>query len=199
VGGVVVKVGGSLFDLPDLGVRLAAWLETLGERRVVLVPGGGPTTDVIRGLDRVHGLGEGRSHWLALRALTLNAHFLAGLLAGACVVGGVEEAASAWDAGRLPVLDAFAFCREDERRQPAACLPCCWDAGSDAVAARFAVVSGARRLVLLKSADVPAGLDWTEAGRCGLVDLLFASIVEDVPGLAVEAVNLRTWPRRASP
>ena len=73
---VVVKVGGSLYDLPDLGSRLRAWLtEQCAGDDVVLVPGGGGTADVIRHFDRVHGLGEETSHWLALRALTLNAQF----------------------------------------------------------------------------------------------------------------------------
>jgi aspartokinase-like uncharacterized kinase len=67
-GPVVVKVGGSLFDLPDLGPRLEVWL---GARRsVVLVPGGGPTTDVVRALDRTHRLGEEAAHWLALRSIS---------------------------------------------------------------------------------------------------------------------------------
>lgn len=52
---VVVKVGGSLFDLPDLGPRLRAWLKTLRTADVLLVPGGGPTADVVRSLDRAHG------------------------------------------------------------------------------------------------------------------------------------------------
>ncbi len=50
---------------------------------------------------------------------------------------------------------------------------------------------GAGRLVLLKSADVPAGLDWQEAGRRGLVDAAFAAAVRGAPGLTVQAVNLR--------
>src|SRR5262245_62169186 len=76
----VVKVGGSLYDLPDLGRRLAAWLETLTASRILLVPGGGATADVVREFDRCHGLGETTGHELALRSLTLNAWFLAVLL-----------------------------------------------------------------------------------------------------------------------
>src|ERR1700737_80612 len=77
---VVVKVGGSLFDLPDLGPRLKSWLDELASFAVVLVPGGGPTANVVRELDRHHGLGEETAHWLALQALTFNAAFLAALL-----------------------------------------------------------------------------------------------------------------------
>src|SRR5579862_134578 len=81
----VVKIGGSLYDLPDLRSRLQRWLDRL-PGRILLVPGGGRTTDVIRDFDAVHSLGEERSHWLALRALALNAVCLADLLPDAKVI-----------------------------------------------------------------------------------------------------------------
>ena len=76
----VVKVGGSLYDLPDLGPRLQRWLNHVPANDVLIVPGGGPAADVIRDLDRIHHLGEENAHWLALEALRLNAHFIARLL-----------------------------------------------------------------------------------------------------------------------
>jgi hypothetical protein len=63
---------------------------------------------------------------------------------------------------------------------------------SDSVAARAAVVARARRLVLLKSVTVPAGISWDEAGRCDLVDGWFARVLAQAPEpLAVCAVNMR--------
>ena len=41
---IVVKVGGSLFDLPDLGPRLRAFLASLADEDRLLVPGGGSLT-----------------------------------------------------------------------------------------------------------------------------------------------------------
>jgi aspartokinase-like uncharacterized kinase len=192
---IVVKVGGSLFDLPGLGPRLAAWLAALDDRAALLVPGGGPTADVIRRLDATHRLGEERSHWLALRAMTLNAHALAGLLPAARVVADLDEAAAAWRAGAVAVLDAHAFLLADEGRPGA--LPHSWDVTSDAVAARVAVVAGAARLALLKSTDVPEGIGWEEAARLGLVDRMVADVLRQAPGMSVWAVNFRasvcTW------
>jgi aspartokinase-like uncharacterized kinase len=174
---VVVKVGGSLFDLPDLGPRLCAWLTALGAADVLLVPGGGPTADVVRALDRGHGLGEETSHWLALRALTLNAYFLQALFPGAAVVGQPHERPipSAVPA----ILDAFRFAQADEGRPGQ--LPHCWAVTSDAVAARVAVTAGARQLVLLKSVTIPEGLTWAEAGQRGFVDEWFARVLEQAP------------------
>jgi aspartokinase-like uncharacterized kinase len=189
----VVKVGGSLYDLPDLGARLRRWLdEHLARCRVVLVPGGGPVVEVIRRLDRIHGLGEEASHWLALRALTVNAHFLASLLPQSCVCGDLSELGRIWDKRNLSILDVHEFARGDEERPGP--LPHSWTVTSDALAARVAVVLQARHLVLLKSTTIPQGVDWTEAAHRGWVDAMFATLLQDAPAnLCVNAVNLRTW------
>lgn len=189
----VVKVGGSLYDLPDLGSRLRRWLaEECRDMHVVLIPGGGLLADAIRHFDQCHELGEETSHWLALRALAVNAHFLAALLSPSCVLGDIAELPRAWEMGRLPILDIYNFARGDEGR--IGCLPHCWAVTSDTLAARVAVVTQARRLVLLKSTSIPFGMDWTEAGRLGLVDPCFAEVLRTAPAdLQVGAVNLRRW------
>jgi aspartokinase-like uncharacterized kinase len=190
---VVVKVGGSLYDLPDLRQRLGQWLETDGRVRppvsVVVIPGGGALVDAIRDLDRRHTLGQERSHWLALRALGVNARFLAHLVDAALV----DEPRVV--GARVRVLDPFAFLRADERRHGMATLPHSWDATADSVAARVAVATQAQRLILLKSVTMPLG-DVTsgDAAQRGLVDPVFASILRTGPGhLEVSTVNLREW------
>jgi aspartokinase-like uncharacterized kinase len=189
---VVVKVGGSLFHLPDLGARLTRWLDELAVRDVVLIPGGGATADVIRELDRRHALGQEKSHWLALRALTLNAHFLAELLPCGTVIGDLDEAAARWQLRRLPVLDGHRFACADESR--AGCLPHSWEVTSDSLAVRVAHVMRGRELILLKSIDIPPGVDWHEAGRHGWVDRFFADVVQREPGLPIRTINFRAWP-----
>jgi aspartokinase-like uncharacterized kinase len=186
----IVKVGGSLYDLPDLGPRLDRWLGEQAGERIILIPGGGDTADVVRGFHRTHGVDEERCHWLALRALSLNARFLEGLLAGGAVVEDLEECPVAWEAGRTPVLDLFPFALADEGRP--GCLPHSWTVTSDALAARAAVVAGARRLVLLKSVAIPAEMNWAEAARLGHVDEAFPGMVQEATGLEVQAVFFRS-------
>jgi 5-(aminomethyl)-3-furanmethanol phosphate kinase len=183
----VVKVGGSLYDLADLGPRLRCWLDALDTGRIVLVPGGGASADVVRAWDRAQGLGEERAHWLALQALTLNAHFLAGLLATRVIegLGDVDGPA------RLIVLDPGAFARADEGRLGA--LPHTWDVTSDSIAARVALVFGAARLCLLKSVSLPPDISWAEAARRGLVDKHFPNVL-GAAALDVNFVNLRDLP-----
>ena len=104
---VVLKVGGSLFDWPELrrpwppysmteGPRASTWLcwpEVAGRR----------TSSVM--LDRTFTLGEVRAHHLALRSLDLTAHVLAALVAGLVVV---EELATL-----KPVRLLLPWCRRD--------------------------------------------------------------------------------------
>jgi 5-(aminomethyl)-3-furanmethanol phosphate kinase len=192
----IVKVGGSLYDIPDLGPRLDRWLLEQAGERIILIPGGGYTADVVRGFHRTHGVGEERCHWLALRALSLNAHFLEGLLAQASggrqaaeVVEDPGECPAAWQVGRTPVLDLFTFALADEVRP--GCLPHSWTVTSDALAARAAAVAGAGRLVLLKSVTIPADMGWAEAARLGYVDEAFPGVVQGAAALEVRAVNFR--------
>jgi aspartokinase-like uncharacterized kinase len=188
---LVVKVGGSLYDMPDLATRLRRWLELCGGPDVVLIPGGGATVDVIRAWDDGHSLGEEKAHWLALRVLTLNAYFLADLLPGARVVQSLAECSTLSEG--LAVLDPFAFARWDEETHPNSCLPHCWDATSDSLAGRVAVVLEASRLCLLKSVAIPDGIDFTEP-KLGYVDPLFRSVIcNSHHPMRVEAVNLRNW------
>jgi aspartokinase-like uncharacterized kinase len=185
----VVKVGGSLYDLPDFGPRLVRWLGQKTGERLLLIPGGGETADVVRGFHRTHGVSEERCHWLALRALSLNAHFLEGLLPRGVVVEDLGGCPATWNSGQTPVLDLYPFALADEGRP--GCLPHSWTVTSDALAARVAAVAGARTLVLLKSITIPKGMDWDEAGRQGHVDLAFAGAVRMTSALEVRAINFR--------
>lgn len=178
----VVKVGGSLYDLPDLGPRLRAWLRQFATEKILIVPGGGRTADVVRDLDRIHLLGDERAHWLALHALRLNADFLKALLPSVSVVDAPCEASGTC------ILDALAFLRRD------GALPHCWSATSDSIAAHAAVVFGAHRLILLKSITIPERVDWETAAERGFVDAWFARTIKPaLPRLQVRAVNFRDW------
>lgn len=187
---VIIKVGGSLFDLPDLGPRLGAWLDKLKLPCVLLVPGGGATADVIRALDREHGLGEEAAHWLACRALSLNGAFLQALLAKSEVIEDWREAQAICQRGRLPILDAFRFAQSDEG-QPGH-LPHSWDATSDSLAARVAVVSQARELILLKSVAIREDMAWAEAAQGGYLDRYFVDVCAQAgQRLIVKFLNFR--------
>ncbi|HEV3204123.1 MAG TPA: hypothetical protein VGY77_07065 [Gemmataceae bacterium] len=187
---VVVKVGGSLYDLAYLGPRLNSWLEENAAGPVILVPGGGPTAKVVREWDRMHSLGEETAHWLALQALTFNGQWLAHLLK--VKIPALTSDLDGFRQKKFAILDAHGFALADEKRSGH--LPHCWEATSDSLAARVAIVWGARRLILLKSVAIPPKMDWEEAGRQGFVDPLFARTVnKGVKSIVVQAINFREW------
>jgi aspartokinase-like uncharacterized kinase len=192
---IVIKVGGSLFDMPDLRSRLIQFLRGLNCPEVALVPGGGQVVDAIRHLDRSHRLGEEASHWLALRALSLNAHLLANLLQGqsVSVSASFEGWPELWQRGRIPILDTYPFALADEASSDH--LPHSWDVTSDSIAARVARVVDARRLVLLKSVAAPDA-SCADLVCQGVVDRFFTQASGQ--GLStskcdVEVVNFREW------
>lgn len=178
---IVVKVGGSLYDLPDLANRLRNILASLEEDNLLLVPGGGEPANAVRAFDRLHGLGPGPSHWLALRACSLNGHFLRELLPEFAMVADPRNHQG------TGILDPFAFVKDDEGRP--GCLPHLWDATSDSVAARVAIVCGAR-LILLKSVSWPASDDWNGAARAGVVDPMLPGLIRN-GSLRAEVINAR--------
>jgi aspartokinase-like uncharacterized kinase len=179
---IVIKVGGSLFDLPDLAARLRSELGRLPAPRLVLFPGGGASADVVRDLDRVHDLGEERSHWLALRALTMNALFLQALLPDFGIAAWPNITARA-------IVDPYDFAAADEKNPEH--LPHTWEVTSDSLAARAAQVLGARELLLLKSVSLADGMSWPAAAQAGIVDEYFSKAMQRVPGLSARVVNLR--------
>src|SRR5262249_9387681 len=156
--GTVIKVGGSLYDLPDLGVRLSNWLDTLDSKKVILIPGGGQIVDAVRHLDRLHQLGEERAHSLAIQALSLSAHCLAAIVPRGVVCPDLEQCSVRWREGSIPILDVHRFVVEDE--QSCGALPHSWSTTSDSLAARVARVAGLKRLILLKSVTIPRELSW---------------------------------------
>ena len=185
---LVVKVGGSLYDLPDLTMRIRAWLERQHWTRVLIVPGGGPFAEVVRHLDWTHGLGEEVSHWLAIEAMSLAGQFLCRLLPEAIVLARVPGEPD----GCGPfILDSLPFFREDEE-QPGH-YPHRWDVTSDSLAVRVAVKASAAEFVLLKSVSWRSE-DWATASREGVVDSYFATAMLAASGLRAQVVNLRRWP-----
>jgi aspartokinase-like uncharacterized kinase len=190
-GVVVIKVGGSLLDWPDFSGRLRAYLDDLRNERILLVIGGGGAAEFVRQLDSLHGIGENRSHELALRALDLTAHVVATLVPGLDVVERLDALAGVWIRGRTPVLAPRSFLENDDRvsHDP---LPANWETTTDSIAARAASVLEASELRLLKSVGLNGSSSRLDAAAAGLVDSQFP--LASAPIARVTFVNLRSNP-----
>ncbi len=184
---VVVKVGGSLLDWPELPARLQGFLENHRDDRVVLVVGGGRFADTLRDLDKTHGLGEEYSHLLALRILDVTARLLEALIPGTKATGRTSDLEPIWATRHIPILAPRRFLESDDGSTNP--LPHNWSTTTDSIAARLARWLGARQLVLLKSAEIPSGLTLGQAAETGLVDPEFPTAAGEIP--VVTIANLR--------
>ncbi len=199
-GRTVVKVGGSLLNFTDLRPRLCKWLERLDAKTILLVPGGGEAAELIRRMDRLHGLGDElgdklgneQAHWLAVRAMSLNAHLLAALLGDllpdAILVDALPPPLVETEEGRgrVFVLDVLPLLLADERRPEH--LPHTWSVTADSIAARIAQLAGADRLILLKACGIPTGATLEELAAAGIVDEWFPRLAGSLS--VVRVVNL---------
>jgi 5-(aminomethyl)-3-furanmethanol phosphate kinase len=128
---LVVKVGGGLLrdeGLDGLGQACADVVALASERRVLVVPGGGPFADAVRAIDAELGLSDAVAHRLALHAMDQLGVLLAALLPG----------------GEISVLEvAQAFAGSPD-------IPESWAVTSDSLAVFAAAAIGAEEAVLLK-------------------------------------------------
>lgn len=196
----VVKVGGSLLDESPLSELLHAWLALQPNAQNVLLAGGGTLVDAVRRLDRVHALGEERSHWLAVQAMSVTAALVADLLPSAVLVERFDTLVELLTNDkpapecRVLVFDCWQFMRQVEPSVPRPRLPANWQATSDSIAARLAIAieqsgQSVSELVLLKSTLPPRGASLSEAAAAEVVDPCFADLAAGLP--SVRLVNLR--------
>lgn len=186
----VVKLGGSLMDLPDLPARFARYRAMWGDGPMLLVVGGGCSADVVRELDRLHQLGDHDGHWLAVRAMQFNAHCMARVLAGCAMASLPGDCPAIWQCGKVAVIDPLAWLDQEKRLGVA--LPQRWAFTSDSIAAHLAWRLGAAGLTLLKSTLPDTPCDAATAARLGVVDAHFPLIRPHLK--EVELVNLRADP-----
>jgi probable H4MPT-linked C1 transfer pathway protein len=159
----VVKLGGGMLAFPEhFDGALAAINGAARERRLLVVPGGGPFADAVRGVDSRLGLSDEAAHWMAVLAMDQYAHLIASRLTGGVLVTTPREIATAIGAstgGHIPVLAPYRWLRDADP------LPHSWEVTGDSIAAWVAGRTGARRLVLIKPAGASGG---------GLVDEYFS-------------------------
>jgi probable H4MPT-linked C1 transfer pathway protein len=166
----VIKIGGGVLAQADCLDRVLSIVASAArDRRLLLVPGGGPFADAVRSVDRRIRLSDDAAHWMAVLAMDQYAHLLAERLACSALVTNVREAKRALDAGRVPVLAPSRWLQEADP------LPHSWEVTSDSIAAWVAGAVGARQLVLVKpsgavgaglidsyfSRTLPGGVGWT--------------------------------------
>lgn len=190
----VVKVGGSLLDLPGLEVRLQSWLDGQPAAHHVLVVGGGKLVDTVRRWNTQFPLDEETAHWICVDLMSVNSRLLQSRMPGLSLTDDVLMLKSRLEISGATFFDASSWLREYEPHLPGQTLPASWGVTSDTITGRLAVGLQASELVLLKSRlpDGNTGLSIPELVATGMVDSAFGAFVEELP--KVRVVNMRVNP-----
>lgn len=143
----VVKLGGSFWDSP----RLPLWLAGLARHAVVLVPGGGPFADAVRQAQARWEFDDRLAHALAIRAMSQYGRMLQGLCPSLAMASDTRGLRACQRRGQAVIWlpDADQLVRE--------AIPASWSVSSDSLAAWLAERLPALQLLLVKSAEPPAG------------------------------------------
>lgn len=163
----IIKLGGSLFDMPDLKSRLLRFLGEQAFARPVIIPGGGRFANEVRRVDELLDLGDDLAHELGVQTLSLTARLVAGLSPRLQLATSPDQLSSIWEADLLPVLDVAELTLQQSP------LPASWDVTSDSIAAWVCSLREESQLVLVKSVPLIGSLSLSEAAKLGLVDAYF--------------------------
>lgn len=190
----VVKVGGSLFDLPDLGQRLRQWLAVQQPAHNVLIAGGGPLVEQIRAWHAEEPIEDAAAHWMCVDLLTVTAHMLHAwmpeipLVEDDCLLCQRVGEPGATIFGPAPWM------RHSEPGLPGTWLPSNWETTSDSIAGRLAAALLADEFVLMKSA-LPrrkTSRELSALAAVGYIDSVLAQMAPELP--RTRLVNLRALP-----
>lgn len=193
---VLIKVGGSLLSLSDLAERLRRLFDATKASTVLIVPGGGEVTDVVRNWDQLHSLATEASHQLAIDSLGLTARLLASVLPEATLTDANLLAAlpTSSRSRHVAILDVPSIlARSDCQESPADCqespeLPSGWHVTSDSISAWIAIHWQVDELVLAKSTHAPDVI-WTDSAHSERdeadrsVDSAFGKFLPSLPPL----------------
>lgn len=183
----IIKVGGSLFTMPELKNRLTDWARSVAVDRCVdvWIAGGGNFVEEVRNWQALHGLDEVTAHRISIRLLSQTAEIFQSmfldwpLLADAQLLRSVDPIATP-----NVVID----CRQWALNNPA--LKPSWGTTSDSISLQLATGIKASHLFLLKSSSPRSG-QIVDAIEDGLIDPNFAVFCGEKPQLKVSITNLR--------
>jgi 5-(aminomethyl)-3-furanmethanol phosphate kinase len=190
----VVKVGGSLLDLPDLPERLRTWLHAQSPAHNVLVAGGGPLVEQVRTWHAESAIDETAAHWICVDLLTITAHLLHAWLPEIPLVEDDRLLCQRVGEVGATIFGPAPWMRHAEPGLPGTWLPTSWDTTSDSIAGRLAIALRADDFALLKS-DLPrrrTGVELSALAAVGYIDPVLALMAPELP--STRLVNLRANP-----
>ena len=165
----VVKLGGSLLGTPELGSWLAL-LARCGNRKIVVVPGGGLFAEGVRDAQRLAGFDDGVAHRMALLAMEQYGLALQSLQPELVTAASARQLRAGLSLRRAVIwLPSQMVLAE-------AAIAMNWSVTSDSLAAWLARKIHAERLILVKSVALGATpLPLRQLSEQGILDAAFGS------------------------
>lgn len=190
----VVKVGGSLFPMPELATRLREWLASQPPAHNVLVAGGGSLVEQVRILNSIEPIEDIAAHWMCVDILTVTAHLLHAWLPETPLVEDDRLLCQRVGEAGSTIFGPAPWLRHGEPGLPGTWLSTSWETTSDSVAGRLAVALRADEFVLLKSRLPRRGSprEMSALAAIGYVDSMLAKMAPELP--PTRLVNLRSDP-----
>jgi 5-(aminomethyl)-3-furanmethanol phosphate kinase len=165
---IVAKISGRLVESPQLASRLGPILEGV-DGPLVLIAGGGAAADLVREWGRSLELSEYDAHWLAIRAMSLQAELLARRLHLP-----LSRRFDDCQVHRRSVLDLW-----DELIADSESVPVGWHVTSDSLSAWAARRLNAEKLVMVKPVG-DASTDAEIAAEASWVDSYFPTAAQNL-------------------
>lgn len=181
----LIKVGGSLFDLPDLPHRLHELFASAG--RKVLLFGGGDDVDALRRRTLTNAISEEDAHWEAIRLMSRSAVRLSRHWPIAKIASSFDHIETTIEP--LTIFDAANELLNDGAQT----LPVGWHITSDSIAAWVALKIEATELILLKSVGHRESWSIEQAVDRGWIDPYFPTIAKELEsaGIEISWINAR--------
>jgi aspartokinase-like uncharacterized kinase len=190
----VVKIGGSLLDLPNLPQLLRDWFARQSPAHNVLVAGGGPLVEQLRAWHAEEPIEETAAHWMSVDLLTVTAHLLHAWLPEIPLVEDDRLLCQRVGEAGATIFGPAPWMRHAEPGLPGTWLATGWETTSDSIAGRLAIALAADDFVLLKS-QLPrrrAGVELSALAAIGYVDPMLAQMSAELP--PTRLVNFRATP-----
>ena len=169
----VFKVGGSLFDLPDLSLRLAPLFFSSYYQSIVIF-GGGPSVDDVREQSSRGLIDNIDAHWRAIDSMSRSAEAQSKTWPGMTLLKSIAELSG-------PTIGPIALdVAQDLRSDAGRTLPIGWEVTSDSIAAWLAHRVGATDLILVKSVGGPGDILIEDAHQRGWLDDHFPTVAADL-------------------
>lgn len=141
-----IKIGGSLYE----SQYLQAWLETISDisnKKIIIVPGGGPFADQVRKADDKFSLQSKYSHAMAVMAMQQYAGVLKSLSPALIGASSVEKIQQTLNASQVTLWEPYEMVRDQCR------LAESWEISSDSLAVWLAGTLKIKNVLFVKSSN----------------------------------------------